>query len=224
MAFPRGPDFNQELFSQTLQEKGARVNWYKAVICSCLSPRTQQPEPTCPYCHGTGFVYSEPIETKVIVTSITAIPEYMLSGLAQFGELLITPDFDFDFSVFDRIVFLDYLTEYIHGMQRSQIGDTDTARYEILEPEQVFYEGTYYELGSDFEIDSTDKTKLTWLTDNRPPAGARYGIRYKSHPVYLISRVLNETRATWVRINGQEVYKELPQRYLAKKEFSFTMS
>jgi len=212
-----GPYFKPTWFVDKINDLGVKVAWQKAVPCSCISMESNQPNPSCPLCGGTGFVYQDPVEIKVLAISITTIPEYMLSGLAQFGELLVTVNKDIDMSTFDRLVFLEATTEIMHLVIRNPNTDTDRIKYELLEPEYVFYNGIYYSPNTDFTYNGKE---ITWI-GNRPPDGVRYSMRYKTHPAYLISKVLHETRATEMLSLGNRVYKELPQQYLARREVGF---
>lgn len=215
-------DFKPDWFNDLNSQKGARINWYKALMCSCaVNNKTGQPDQNCPYCDGFGFIYQNPVETTVYAQSIATLPEFMVAGYAQFGELLITPKNEISMSVYDRIEFLDFAIIHTHSVLRRS-GNTDLNRYYIINPEFVFYEGIYYQFGIDFNVNGK---QIIWITPNRPPENAQYTIRYTTHPVYLLSKPIHEKRATFVKnpLTGDIEYKPLPTQWIAKKEFELQL-
>lgn len=218
-------DFKPAWFTDVIEQKGLKINWYKALMCSCaVNNQSGQPDPNCPYCDGFGYIYQSPIELDVVTQSVTALPEFMLAGYAQFGELLITPKDDIDITVPDRIEFIDYVTTHTHAVLRKN-GDEDTNRYPIYQVAYIFYKGTYYIENIDFEIDTVNPRIIRWLTANRPETRTKYTIRYLTHPRYLISKAVHEKRATFVKngITAAIEYKRLPTQWIAKKEFELSI-
>lgn len=55
-------DFREELFDQVIENKGMRMAWSQQTICPCpsVNRQTQQPDPNCPTCKGSGFAYFRP--------------------------------------------------------------------------------------------------------------------------------------------------------------------
>lgn len=57
-------DFRPEEFDKAIYEKGYRVWWSRAALCPCSNnDQTDQADPTCPLCHGDGYLYFLPDPT-----------------------------------------------------------------------------------------------------------------------------------------------------------------
>lgn len=72
-------DFRPTDFDVFLETKGLRVAWSQSAVCACvgINRQTDQPDPNCPECGGTGHLYYRPADYDPAV----------IEGAGQFSEL-----------------------------------------------------------------------------------------------------------------------------------------
>lgn len=94
--------FRKQDFDGTIFNKGYTVIIEKAIKCPCQT-KNGSPLPNCQNCHGRGWVFIDPIETRALITSINTTTKYKDWSLELLGTVSVTiPDED-RFSYMDRI-------------------------------------------------------------------------------------------------------------------------
>jgi hypothetical protein len=131
-----------------------------------------------------------------------------------------------DFQIGDRLTCLDYTFTWIELIEHNVSTSVDRLRYPAITVEVIVDEaGKRYHEGLHFNITSSGQIK--WLTNERPPfqqdinRGGIYSIRYTARPVFFVTQMLHEVRATKGidRTDGQLKAIRLPQQVLIRRDF-----
>lgn len=152
-------DFIPVDFERAIADKGYRVAWSRAVLCPCvpLNDQTQQPDPNCALCKGSGWHYFAPSKAtlnKLIVGELdgvqtrlaqdnAAIIEGLMMGIAKTdvpydmagrrvtgtSNLTVRPENKLGYH--DRIVNLDALIVFSQILDVVNLTDPLETRYPI---------------------------------------------------------------------------------------------
>jgi len=211
-------DLKPEQFDLLLQQKGYRVTWEQAMFCSCYS-RSGQPNYECETCHGLGYVYFNPTETRIAVASIAGNKQQDRIGLNDVGYAYATTKTTDLIGFRDRFTFTDFTTRFSEVIERQPLGISDTLRYPVTSINCVRQLDSTYSLGVDFIVDPDNPRKLKWLTEEVTP-GDYYSILYITKPVYIVINIEHEIRGSWVVYHalGGERFVTLPKKYQLKRE------
>lgn len=212
-------DFRPEYFDLAIETKGYLLLWERAAICPCIPvvTQTEQPNPNCPLCKGSGWIYfgaSEPqdlskyqfdeLQKKLITNSggmiirgiITAITanENNLDVMSRWvqGSANLTVRNGNRLGYYDKITTLD--AEIVF----SQVLECDgtnvlTTRYPVVGVNLIKSLDKVYTIGVDFHIDSG---VIVWLPNYIPAKGVRVTVHYLCHPVWLIVEHPHAARVT----------------------------
>ncbi len=125
--------FRLDKFNNLVETHGQRLLWQQAIPCACrLNTQTDQPNPICTICRGSGYEYFDPREIRGIIQNIAG--DYQIfpgSGARQgyaivesFGEwftgqaiLTVRPETPVGFR--DRITMLDAAIEFSEIVERT---------------------------------------------------------------------------------------------------------
>lgn len=217
LSFARA-DFKAETFDIIIRQKGFRIKWEQGMFCSCISNDTGQPDYNCPICKGKGYVYFDPTETKVIVTSISGRKDQERIGINEQGTAYMTP-LSTDFVGFrDRITFLDFQVKFSEVITRSDT-DLDELSYNAFSTIALRNLGTTYKRGVDFDITKSG-SHIQWIKEDLISPGTRYSILYMINPVYIAINPIHELRGTYSMLKGggEEYFIQLPSQYQIKRE------
>lgn len=83
---------------------GYLVEHSRALKCPCRSPGNGSQLSTCKNCGGTGWVFINPTETKMIMHSMGANVKQLAWSMEQVGNANVTALSDLDLSYMDRLV------------------------------------------------------------------------------------------------------------------------
>lgn len=207
-------DFKPELFDTLIKQKGYRVIWEKGMFCSCIDAESGQPDYNCPACHGKGYIYIDPKETRAVITSINGRKDQDRIGLNDQGSAYLTPLSTELVGFRDRFTFCDFTVKLSEVLTK---GD-DRCRYPVKEICSVMQLKNPYIEGTDFSL-SANKLDLIWhnpcLQD-----GESYSILYTTNPVYIAINPIHELRGTYSMVKGKglETFIQFPSQYQIKRE------
>lgn len=212
-------DFKPELFDHAIRQKGMRVLWEQAMFCSCINIESGQPSYTCPECGGKAYIYTEPKETKALVTSINGRKEQDKQGLGEYGTAYLTP-LSQDFVGYrDKFTFPDFKIKHSQ-LITFEYGDSMSSQtnYEILDVLVVQQSGNQLKYGIDFQV-SEDRRHIELIDSGRGYTGT-FSILYTIHPVYVAMGPIHELRGTYCMKQGQgtEYFVSLPSQFQIKRE------
>lgn len=210
-------DFKPELFDLTIRQKGMTVLWEQAMFCSCINPESGQPDYNCEYCHGKAYIYTEPIRTKAIVTSINGRKEQDKQGLGEYGTAYLTPLSSNFVGYRDRFTFPDFKVKFSQIISiDNYTGESAQTLYPILDILVVQQFGKQLKYGIDFTI-SEDRRHINLVNSG---LGGTFSILYTTNPVYIAMGPIHELRGTYCMKQGQgaEYFVTLPSQFQIKRE------
>lgn len=209
-------DFKPDLFDRIIQQKGFRVKWEQGMFCSCISEEAGQPSYNCPVCGGKGYIYVKPLETRVVVSSISGRKEQEKAGLEEKGSLYMTPLSLDNVGFRDRVTFLDFSMKFSEILIVKE-GKSRT-RYPLLSVIYAHTLGIEYKEGIDF-IYELETREVTWINPVIQE-GDKISILYLNKPVYIAMNPIHELRGTYIMTNGkgEDYFVNLPKQYMIKRE------
>ncbi|MDP4224898.1 MAG: hypothetical protein Q8910_00815 [Bacteroidota bacterium] len=212
-------DLKVEQFDVIIRQKGYRVTWEQSMYCSCYTPETGQPNYMCPVCHGLGFIYFNPIQTRMVVASISGYKDYERLGLNDMGYAYLTPQSKDKVGFRDRLTFIDFTTNFTQVVSRQAVGTPDTLRYPVTNIILVKMLDTTFYVDVDFMVDPDNPRQIHWINNTVEP-GQYYSILYTTKPVYIVTNIEHELRGTYVvsDAHGGERFIELPKKFQIKRE------
>lgn len=241
-------DFRPDDFTLAIETKGYRVAWSRTAQCPCTpnNDQTDQADPNCELCGGTGWIQFKPegaVTDKNTIGELDTIqtlivgPEYaVIRGLmsAFIGEKQpwdqVTPRLEGTMNLtvraenklgyYDRIINLDSTIVY------SQILETTTpvmpVKYLIRDVNLLRSADVVYAKGADYQV--TDGA-IEWLGVSDPDDGTRVVCHYLTHPVWRVIEHPHAMRSTPVKYKTKKPTtpqgdtQELPVQGIIKYEF-----
>ena len=80
-------DFNKPSFEKLIYQKGLDVVWEQAIHCPCKDDEAaNQGLSSCKNCGGTGWVFINPEETKMIIHSMNLNTRYKEWSMEKLGS------------------------------------------------------------------------------------------------------------------------------------------
>lgn len=210
-------DFKPELFDTAIQQKGYKVIWEQGMFCSCYNAQSGQPDYNCLSCHGKGYTYFDPVETRVLVTSINGHKEQEKPGLNEMGTAYLTPLSWDNVGFRDRFTFVDFTMKFSEVIVRGT-GQVDKLRYKARKFIRCHVLGDTYRQGIDFNL-SLEGDEIIWEPD-KIPHGTQYAVIYDTPPAYIAMSPIHELRGTYIMAKGYglERFVILPKQYQIKRE------
>lgn len=238
-------DFKPKKFDLLIETKGYLLAWERATVCPCapVSPQTEQPDPNCPLCGGSGWFYFtseqsnvseyvlDEVQTELasgkmlirgVITSIANMPnplDKMGNWVAGTMNLTVRPENKLGY--WDRIVALDSQIVFSEILDADGTDVTET-RYLVTGMNMLRSSTTLYKLGTDFAL---DKGKISWYAGKAPGSGERLAIHYLCHPTWLVTEHPHAARTTSVLFKTPSPKtptgdpRDLPVQALVKYEF-----
>lgn len=193
--------------------QGYDLLWSRAVLCPCRSnAQTEQPDPSCVYCRGEGWLYVHP-HPELFPEECDAIGRMKreqgehVRGLVQrmrvprgeqkqagsylpgMGTLTVRPDVELGWR--DRVIMVDAVMAFDQILTRNS--DTVTIgrlvqtqmRYPIVKVLDVRTSTARFRERTHWTL--TEAGELAWVTGQGPASGGLYTIRYQMHPRWIVT-------------------------------------
>ncbi len=220
-----GTYLDDNLFDTLIWQHGRTVIHESAIQCPCKSTTSNQ-QSTCRNCAGTGWVFINKKETRMVITKVNAVTEFRDWSEKVRGMINISAIEDEKISYMDRITLLDgnsIFNEVLHF----QIQDGVMFSYTVYNIKSILYCAMYVdnnnaftrlELGIHYSIENNvvriiDNGIKTIFTDN-PELGLT--IKYYHAPQYHILEMGRETMQSWRKHPGKEL-ESLPVSATAQR-------
>ena len=232
----RRVDFRPDDFTLAIETKGYRLAWSRAGPCPCdsVNPQTEQPDPNCPVCEGSGWFYFTPSEavstpagsfTNLQSTVISryeagVIRGIMTQGTAEFdpynkvgnwrdGQMMLTVRPENRLGYYDRLVNLDSEMVYAETLDAGPATeDSLNLRYDCVRINLLRSIDTVYEPTLDFTLELGN---VKWLPGRQPAEGTRLMAHYYTFPVWLITEHPHVVRGTLLKFKKPRVDLTSPQ-------------
>lgn len=214
------PEYNDTV----IDDQGNRVYWEQAMVCSCVTLDSGQPDFTCPICHGRGYRYLAPEELIVGVQSLSSTYKLGTLELYEPGTCLVTPMSNVIMGYQDRLTFPDFRCKFSEPLRFNSdeygFGVSNPLYRNIVEVQGIADDKYMYEEGVDYEV-TPDRHHIRWKTEGLAAQADKksFSILYLTNPIYLVVDVMHELRGT--RHNKQSPtveYHELQKQYKCQRE------
>lgn len=224
---PARVNLYEEELDILLDQRGNNAEWQKAIVCSCVSSDSGQPDFSCPICGGSGFRYTSP---KKIIVGVTALSNNKILesvGLREPGCAYVTPKSDVIMGYRDRIRFPDFKCIFSQTIKWEGANTISNKTYRELKGVEYLADDKYeYEEGIDFKI-TPDNMHLEWINPKIFDSikDRNLSIRYLTTPSYLVADILHELRATLSdRKTSSPTFRELPKQYkMVREDFIYNV-
>lgn len=214
-------DFVKSDFDVLIDQKGRRVLFEKALQCPCKSKSTNQ-QSDCKNCGGTGWVFVDPKETRMVLSSVSVVNEFKDWSEESRGFVNITSKDEDEVGWMDRITLLDgkaYMSEVLHFKKVDGMMFAFTA-YPIKE---MKYIATFDGSGQPLrplrkDVDYTFQGQLIKLSE--PfflDQDVSASVRYVHAPQFYILELKRETMQTFTYDDGTEKLKHMPISALGRR-------
>lgn len=215
-------DFDRDAFTRFIADKGYNVVWEKAVLCPNVSGTGLSPRDHaigCPICDERGFIYVDPVETKMLMQGIRLNQSFFAYGRWDVGNMLVTAEPEFTLDYNDRLTLLNGIGRFTQRPVRQSGATADKLKYAPL---CFIYVGWVDRTGTlvrftqdvDFRV-SADGSSIEWSGSNQPDAGSVYSVAYEYRPRYVVLDLVHHHRDSTVA--GQ--HYQFPVQAVAKLDF-----
>lgn len=216
-------DFDRDQFTRYIDDKGYSVTWEKAVLCpnvpgaGMLAPRDHAIG--CPICGGIGFVYVDPIPTKMLMQGVRLNQSFYAYGRWDMGNMLVTAEPEFTLDYFDRLTLGNGVGRFTQRIVRQPGAAADRLKYAPLcfhYAAWVDRSGALVRFSPDDDFrTSADGASIEWPGPNQPDAGSFYSVCYDYRPRYVVQDLVHHHRDS--TIAGQ--HYQFPVQAMAKLDF-----
>lgn len=197
-------------------EKGSRLAWSYALDCPCepLHNQTDRANPGCERCGGSalrrigpGSSYTipetvgplDPLQRAIVAQNEAAVIRGVIAqanrtqdlydtlGNVVRGTMEVTVRDENMLAYYDRLVNLDALVATYQLAVAGAPAMPLRLRYLARQVVAIVSDERRYEQGTDFDIAAGDIIgQVVWRTGRGPVEGTRLGVRYITHPTWLV--------------------------------------
>lgn len=227
---PPRADLNKRDFDNLIYQKGRDVILETALECPCKSPSTNQ-QSNCKNCGGTGWVFINPRETRMVLTAIDAVTDYRPWSEELRGTVSITALEQDEISTMDRITALK--GESIHNEVLFIRKEEDQYFcYTTYNIKKTLYIGLYVAidqplkrlvLNQDFIFDKNALKFTDQFVEDNITSSFVTGetlsvtIRYKHAPQFHVIEMKRETMQSYILDKGVEQNQNMPVSAIARR-------
>ena len=220
-------DLIQSDFVDLVKQKGYFVKIEKKMFCPCRREMNGSPVQGCVTCKGIGYFFPSEVETRAVMTSITANERVIVDfGALENGLAYMTVDRSVaKVGFMDRVTLRDAESVHYENIY-PQIQDSvliGLLTYDPLPASLVVYQfidsdSALNELNEDVDFTLSGNAVTfsdairTALTEDR----GYFSVRYDHHQQYYIMNVMHDVRNTRVLDGGVDKVEELPVQCLLK--------
>lgn len=220
---PRADLIKRE-FDTLIHQKGRGVLLETALQCPCKSPSSGQ-QSNCNNCGGTGWIFVNPRETRMVLTAISTVTEFRPWSEELRGTVNITTHVEDELSIMDRITALS--GESIHNeVLFIKAKATQRFTYCTYNVKKSLYIGLFQGInqpliklveGVDYTVvknaikfEDTLEFPFEAIEDNS------ITIRYKHAPQFHVIEMKRDTMQTF-NWEGKEVDQNMPTSAIARR-------
>jgi hypothetical protein len=219
-------DFRVDDFTTLIETKGYRVAWSRGALCPCtpINDQTQQSDPNCSLCRGSGWLWFAPAQATVntllvgeldpvqlrIVNDNAAVIRAIQTGIGKKwtqydpigsrleGTMQGTVRHENKLGYHDRITNLDSTIVYQEILDALNPADTLVleTRYPIVQVNLLRSATTVYVAPTDFSINASGD--ILWVDGKAPVVGTRLVCHYLCHPTWLVVEHPHAVRLTQI--------------------------
>lgn len=209
---PTRVEFTLAEFIRTIQQHGYDARWSKALICPNNDP--YQPDHhrlSCDFCDQTGFLYMDPIEIKVHVSSFSTRQIFMTEGRYNPGTAYFTTLPEHKISFWDKIELLSAEARFTQVMPRGT--NPYKTKYPVIELFSALTSENVVIDPATITIDGDGFLVLPAWT------GDFVSFSYTYRPVYIIQDLLHQVRDSRITDSGVDVEATFPHQAMGRLDF-----
>jgi len=205
-------------------DKGLEVLWEKAVPCPCRVKGSQGSRSTCKNCGGIGWVFINPVRTRMVLQSMDLKTQYKIYGQENSGTVMVTARKGVNLSFMDRLTVIDSesLFKQVLYPVKNDVGRyVGTTIYPLISIESLFlYEGDSVKLrrlveGVDF---SKDYNVITLNSSYDSLTNPSLSVTYTHNIQYMIVENIRDVRNTYVYDStGHDQMAKMPVHVLGRR-------
>lgn len=212
-------DFQQDKFESLIWQKGYPVIWERAIKCPCKE-EGKGPQANCLNCYGLGWIFTEFIETRIVVQSINKSTKFKDWSMELLGTVSLTARHDTKLAFMDRITLKEINAIFSEVRYVKTLNGTPSIR--VTYPvESISYISYFNGLTNPLiKIPEVDYTILGNVI-NLPVElnGKQITIRYSHHPQYHVLDLPREVIQSSVinSFSGKEEILDFPIHAIARR-------
>jgi hypothetical protein len=209
----RRVEFDHAEFELLLEEQGYFARWTKAMLCPNRDT-TQEDHHVidCSLCGVNGFVYFDPIEIKVLVTSYGTKQLFMPESRYEPGTAYFTARSAYKLSFWDKIELLNAKTRF--------------GEVKKVNPRSVNYKLKYPALSIERVLSNTGRVLNPPIiqpdgsvTFAEAPGGDFFSISYFYHPTYIMIDLLHSVRNSRTTVGSADEETNFPTQAVGRLDF-----
>ncbi len=207
-------NFDKNKFDALVWDKGYVVILEKSLKCPCTSKNAGGQQSNCRNCGGTGWIFINPKETRMVLSSMNLNTKYQSWSKENVGTASITALSEDETSFMDRISVVDGIAIFNETLFLKTFGSTYywATIYDIKE---ILHLALFINVDTvlkplKYGIDFTYvKNVITFLTASDyirpllPEQDISIVIRYKHSPQFHIIDIPRETIQSFITIMGE---------------------
>lgn len=243
-------DFRDEMWVRAIEAKGYRLAWSRTAQCPCasVSEQTDQADPNCTLCSGSGWLFFRPegavvnqkiigpltpLQSRLVTMNQAAVVHGIMTGLTGTkrpweaagprleGMTQCTMRAENKMGYYDRVVCLDASIVYSQIVKASGTATLAT-RYPVLRMNLLRSKTTVFVEGVDFALTAGE---VAWLPNHVPSRGLVLVAHYLCPPTWRVVEHPHTTRLTLTKfkipapLTPQGEPQDLPVQALLRYEF-----
>lgn len=218
--------FEPQRFNSLIHDKGYDVFIDRAFRCPCAVANSGQALTSCNNCLGRGWLFTNRIETRLVVQGIKADVKYENWSKTTAGTAKITARAVDKLAFMDRIILTEVEGYYNEILRTNEDKDGNVViytEYPIIEIETLFlFDGDKKPLkrlieNEDYTVEEESKIKL--IVSKYPGKNYTLSIRYRHYMTYHIIDMNRDIMKVRTRgcVEPDETQKEMPISGIARK-------
>lgn len=201
-------------FDAIVWQKGYDVILEKAIECPCRNRPDGQALSDCRNCGGSGWVFYNPVQTRMVIQSINKDTQYKEWSKENLGTAKISALNEQQLSYMDKITILNAvqtLNETLFFKQHSDGVYRAMSTYKIIDIVDIFeFVDSQHPLKvlteNDYTIVNERWIELSNVTEQYPTIS----IRYTYNPIYHILDINRDVMTSKKLIAGKDINKDFP--------------
>lgn len=215
--------FRPDDFDTAVFDKGYELIHESAVPCPCRVEGTQGAKSTCKNCGGIGWVFINPVRTRMLLQSLNLNTQYKLWGQEQPGTVMITTRKETELGFMDRLTISDSLSQHKQVLF-PLLRDTSLIAltiYPIISIIDLFlYESDTLPLkrltpGIDY---SFDYNVITLNDSYKTLSSPSMSVRYRHNVQYHVTEMMKDVRNTYIfDSTGKDLNSRFPLHAMGRR-------
>lgn len=209
-------------------QHGYDVVFEKALKCPCKEPLEGGFLSNCQNCGGTGWLFINPLKTRMVLSSMGNEKEFEIWSELDKGDVNVTARSIEDLAYFDRITVLNGLSRHQEVLYPKLTDNNRLFNYTLYNIKQPFYVALFRSPTEKLQIlkqgeDYTFENNVIYLDDKFKEDQYKFEgqlsltIRYEHRPQFHIVKLVRDVMSTFIKEGNKEKSVELPISAIARR-------